>query len=144
MKISELLKTTGLAVITIRDLDTVETASTLLATNNIGALPVRDEHGDLIGVISERDIVRCFAADGAKVHLRLVRDLMSSKVITCDPDGDVNQAMAVMSQRRIRHLPVVKDGQLLGMISSRDVMGAVIAETRLERDVLRDVAIISR
>lgn len=142
MRIAEFLNRTGKRVITIRREDTVETASTLLANNNIGALPVRDEDGGLVGVISERDIVRGFAASGSRIHNLKVADLMSPKVITCAPDDEVNQAMVLMSRHHIRHLPVVEDGNMLGIISSRDVMAVVIEDMKLEREVLRDMAIV--
>jgi CBS domain-containing protein len=142
MLVSELFRKTGKKVITVRPQDTVETTSTLLATNNIGALPVRDENGDLVAMISERDIVRGFAENGGQAQHLLVSDLMSPRVVTCAPEETVGAAMVLMSQNRIRHLPVVEDGKMVGIISSRDVMGAIIEEMRLERDVLREMAII--
>jgi CBS domain-containing protein len=144
MLVKDILENTGRALITNRPEDTIEAAAMLLSTNNIGALAVRDADGALVGVISERDIVRAFAEHGGRVQALRVRDLMTRDVVTCAPTDTVKDAMGRMNQRHIRHLPVVQDGDLRGMISSRDLMASRLDETRLERDVLRDVAIASR
>jgi len=144
MQVIDLLDRTARSPVTARPEDTLQTAATLLANNNIGAMPVRDGEGRLVGVLSERDIAHCFADLGNKVEDLRVQDMMSRDVVTCSPTDDVNDAMRVMSQRRIRHLPVVEDGALSGMISSRDVMEAMLEQTVLERDVLRDYAIAAR
>jgi len=144
MQVIDLLDRTGRSPVTARPEDTLQTAATLLANNNIGAMPVRDGEGRLVGVLSERDIAHCFADLGNKVTDLRVQDMMSRDVVTCSPTDDVNDAMRVMSQRRIRHLPVVENGGLSGMISSRDVMEAMLEQTVLERDVLRDYAIAAR
>ncbi|MCP5366303.1 MAG: CBS domain-containing protein [Hyphomicrobiales bacterium] len=141
MIIKDILKRRDRGLITNRPEDTIEAAAMLLASHNIGALPVRDGDGDLIGVISERDIVRGFAEHGGKVSALLVRDLMTRDVVVCSPNDDIKHARRLMKQRHIRHLPVVDDGRLCGMISSRDVMESRLEETKLERDVLRDYAI---
>jgi CBS domain-containing protein len=144
MQIRNLLEQKKLSLVTNRPEDTIEAAAMLLSTNNIGALPVRDGEGNLIGVISERDIVRGFAEQGSKVRDLRVRDLMTRDVITCSPDDTVKHAMKLMTQRHIRHLPVVEDGALISMISSRDVMESRLEQTKMERNVLRDVAIVRR
>jgi len=144
MQVIDLLDRTARSPVTARPEDTLQTAATLLANNNIGAMPVRDGEGRLVGVLSERDIAHCFADLGKKVEDLRVQDMMSRDVVTCSPKDDVNDAMRVMSQRRIRHLPVVENGTLSGMISSRDVMEAMLEQTVLERDVLRDYAIAAR
>ncbi len=141
MNVGELLKRSGKSVITVRAEDTVETAATVLATNNIGAVPVRDGADGLVGVLSERDIVRALSAHHGKTSELKVEELMSTKVITCGPNDEAAKAQAVMNQHRIRHLPVIEDGRLIGMISSRDVMETVLELTELERNVLRDYAI---
>ncbi len=144
MQIQEILDKKGRGLITNRPEDTVDAAATLLATNNIGALPVRDGDGNLIGVVSERDIIRSMAQHGAKVRSIKVADLMTRSVVTIAPADQVKDAMAIMSKRNIRHLPVVKDGVLIGMISSRDVMKCRLEQTELEKNVLRDYAIAAR
>ncbi len=144
MKVQGLLERKGRGLITNRPEDTIETAAALLSTNNIGALPVRDGDGNLVGVISERDIVRGLAEHGVRVRSLRVQELMTRTVITCSPDDEVKDAMKIMHQRHFRHLPVVKDGRLCGMISSRDVMQVRLEQTELEKSVLRDFAIAAR
>ncbi len=144
MLIQEILDRKGSGLITNRPEDTIETAAALLASNNIGALPVRDGDGNLIGVISERDIIRGLAQHGAKVRSLRVEDLMTRGVVTIAPTDQVKDAMAVMTMRHFRHLPVVKDGALIGMISSRDVMKYRLEQTELEKNVLRDYAMAAR
>ncbi|MDH5748333.1 MAG: CBS domain-containing protein [Rhodospirillales bacterium] len=144
MQIREILTHNKNRLVTNRPEDTIEASAMLLSTNNIGALPVRDGDGRLVGVISERDIVRGLAEHGAKVRDLCVRDLMTRDVVTCSPADTVKHAMSLMSQRHIRHLPVMEDGVLIGMISSRDVMASRLEQTQMERNVLRDVAIASR
>lgn len=145
MLVRELLSKRSTDVITIRPEDTVQTTAQILAANNIGAMPVCDFEGNLIGVISERDLARSFTRPGSQPLRELkVADIMTRNVITCSPDDDVRDAMRQMSARHIRHLPVVEGGKLCCMLSSRDVLEAVMAELTLERNVLRDVAIASR
>jgi len=141
MNIKDILKRRDRGLVSNRPEDTIEAAAMLLASHNIGALPVRDESGDLVGVISERDIVRGFAERGGKVSALRVRDLMTRDVVTCAPEDDVKDARRKMKMRYIRHLPVVEAGRLCGMISSRDVMESRLEETKLERDVVRAYAI---
>ncbi|MCB2100743.1 MAG: CBS domain-containing protein [Rhodobacterales bacterium] len=141
MNVLDILKRRDRSLVTNRPEDTVETAATLMSSHNIGALPVRDGNGRLVGVISERDIVRAFASKGGKVLTLRVQDLMTRDVVTCTPEDTVKRARQLMSQRHIRHLPVVDGDTLCGMISSRDVMECHLEQTELEVNVLRDYAI---
>ncbi len=144
MRVKDILAAKKSALVTNRPEDTVEAAAVLLTNNNIGALPVRDGNGDLVGVISERDIVRGFARQGGRLLQLKVKDLMTRKVVTCEPEDDVKDAMCLMSDRHIRHLPVIADGKISGIISSRDVMESRLEQAWMEQNVLRDVAIASR
>lgn len=129
-------------LITVRPEDTVETAASRLANNNIGACPVRDADGSLVGVLSERDIVRAFSESGGQVLSLRVRDLMSRDVAVCKIDDTVNDAKEIMNRRHIRHLPVLADdGRLITMMSMRDVMEVHLEQAQMEMNVLRDVAI---
>ncbi len=144
MRVKDILAAKKGTLVTNRPEDTVEAAAVLLTNNNIGALPVRDGNGDLVGVISERDIVRGFAKQGGRFQELKVKDLMTRKVVTCEPEDDVKDAMRLMSDRHIRHLPVIADDKLCGIISSRDVMESRFEQARMEHNVLRDYAIASR
>ena len=138
MSVKNILKDHGGQLITCRPEDTIDTVATILASKKIGALPVRDSDRMLVGIISERDIVRGMAEKGSdSVNLR-VRDLMTADVATCQPEDSIKDVMQIMSRRHIRHLPVLKDGQLLDMLSQRDVMEYRLEATELEANVLRD------
>ena len=122
MAVSHILGVKGRNVFTVRPTDTVETVTKLLGEKRIGAVVVTDMAGHIQGIVSERDVVRHIASDGAGVLKKLVSDIMTSNVHTCQ-DGDSEQElMALMTARRIRHLPVVQDGKLNGMISIGDVV----------------------
>lgn len=141
MHVEQLLKKKGDRLVTNRPEDTLEAAAQLLSVNNIGALPVRDASGRLVGMISERDLVRRLAEQGARALSLKVGDVMSRDVATCAPGDSVKSVMETMSRRHIRHVPVVDAGGLIGIISQRDVMRSVLDETQLEMNVLRDVLI---
>jgi len=130
-------------LVTIRPEDTAEMAAAMLTSNNIGAIPVRDQAGHLVGIISERDIVRNFSAKGIGIHAATVADLMTRNVATCGLTDNVKDVMRTMSRRHIRHLPVLEDGKLSAMVSLRDVMKAVLEETELERNMLWDIATVA-
>ena len=98
----------------------------------------------MIGVVSERDIIRGIALNGASALDMEVRDLMTSEVVTCKPTDTISEVMRVMTTRRFRHLPVMEDGALKGMISIGDVVKYRLEETEMEARVLRDYVIASR
>ncbi len=141
VNVGDILKNKTRIVITVREEDTLETAATLLATNRIGALPVRNGDGDLVGILSERDIVRALSQSGAQAHSKQVRGYMSTNLITCTPGEDCKALMETMTNRRIRHLPVIEGGDLVGVISQGDVVKSRLDESELEKNVLKDIAI---
>jgi CBS domain-containing protein len=116
----------------------------MLTTNKVGALPVRNSDGRLVGVISERDIVRAFAIRDNGINELLAGELMTRNAVTCSPDDNVDTALRKMSSRRIRHLPVIEDDKLIGMLSIRDALEAKLQASELEANVLRDISIASR
>lgn len=142
MNVREILDAKGAKLVTVRPEDTAEAAAMLIASNNIGALPVRDAEGDLVGVLSERDIVRGFAERGGKVLEMRVSDLMTADVATCTPDDTVKSALETMKRRHIRHLPVLDDG-LVAMLSARDLMDNRLAQKEMEVDILRERAMVT-
>ncbi len=135
MRIEDILHKTHRNLITIAPEETAETAAKVLAANNIGALPVCDRDGRLVGILSERDIVHGLSERGGGIAAVKVSELMSPRVVTCSPRDDVGKTMAVMSERYFRHIPVLVDGRPSAMISSRDVMEALLEKTEAQRDV---------
>ena len=131
-------------VITCRPEDTVQAAATLLATNKIGALPVLNENNKLVGVISERDIVRAFAMRNYDLTKMLVGELMSRNVVSCTPDDTMTTVRETLKKYGFRHLPVVENEELVGMLSIRDVLQAQLKNAELEASVMRDISIAAR
>jgi CBS domain-containing protein len=111
-----------------------------LAEKKIGALPVLDASDMLVGVISERDIIRGLAEHGGNLGSLTAEDLMTRRVVVCKPTDTLKEIMQLMSRNRIRHLPVVDDGVLRGIISVRDVVESQLKDAQLEVNVLRDIA----
>jgi len=144
MHISDILNTKGTEVIATGPAETVAATARLLNYQRIGAVLVRDAKDNVIGVVSERDIIRGIAVNGARALDMEVRELMTREVISCKPTDTISEVMRVMTTRRFRHLPVMEDGALKGMISIGDVVKYRLDETELETRVLRDYVIASR
>ncbi len=125
--VRSLLQAKGQAVWTIGPDATVYQALKVMADKNVGALLVL-EGGELVGVISERDYARKVALRGQTAHSTFVQDIMSTNVISVRPDQTVEDCMALMTDKRIRHLPVMDDGRLMGVISIGDVVKSIITE----------------
>jgi CBS domain-containing protein len=136
MDVSTLLTRKGHSVATASATDSVAEALSLMAEQNIGALVITDQ-GQIIGILSERDIVRRLA-DDTKTRERKVSELMSPLVTTCPPDTSCGQLMALMTSERIRHVPVVQDGDLIGLVSIGDVVKAYVEEIEKDRRELWD------
>jgi CBS domain-containing protein len=136
MFVAEILKTKGNAVFSIAPDRTVAEACAELESRRVGALVVCD--GDRVaGVFSERDVVRALASDGARALDRPVSDYMTEKVIFAEPREQIGVLMTRMTDRRIRHLPVMSDQRLVGVISIGDVVKQQIAEHAQEAESLR-------
>ena len=144
MKVAEVLKSNRQVLARCTPEEPILVIAERLHSLNIGAMPVCGANKALIGVISERDLVRGFARNGAKLTERYVRDLMTREVVTCGPDDTMAEAERLMNKHRIRHLPVVDGGMLVGMLSIRDVTDWRLQESRNEVNVLRDVVIAAR
>jgi len=134
----QILERKGRAVSTVPPEATVRDALATLAEANVGALLVSPDGSALAGIISERDIVRRLAADGPGLLDQPVSALMQSEVHTCTGSDNVDQLMHLMSEHRIRHLPVVADGALVGIISIGDVVKTRVDELVSEKDQLVD------
>jgi CBS domain-containing protein len=137
MYVSDILKTKGDKVITLRSTEPVSAAVALLAENRIGAVIVTDDSGGIAGIVSERDVVRGMHAHGDKGFAKPVSELMTAEVVTCDPKDPVAAIMGMMTAQRFRHVPVVQEGKLVGMISIGDVVKSRIEEAQSEVEALR-------
>ena len=144
MHVADILKTKGSNVVTSGADETVAATARLLNLKRIGAVVVCDAPGKVIGVISERDIIRGIAVNGQRALDMRVRDLMTSDVTVCKPTDTIAEVMQVMTLGRFRHLPVIEDGELRGMISIGDVVKNRLDETEMEARVLRDYVLASR
>jgi CBS domain-containing protein len=137
MNVETILRGKGRNVATIRPDETVGAVVERLISRNVGALVVSADGTSVDGIISERDIVHCLAARGPDLLSLRVADVMTRDVITCDPDDTVDQLMAEMTNRRIRHFPVVEDGRLCGIVSIGDVVKNRLDEVEYEARSLR-------
>lgn len=125
--VTQLLQDKDQTLYTIAPDDSVFSALEQMAEHNIGALPVV-EKGKLIGLISERDYARKVILLGHTAHELKVRDIMSKQVMCAAPDDDVEHCMAVMTEKRVRHLPVIDKGKLIGLVSIGDLVKSIIGE----------------
>lgn len=137
MTVASILKTKGEAIVAAKPDDTAEAVAALLSAHNIGAVLVRAADGTVLGILSERDIVRAIGRHGAEAVKLTATALMSRNVISCRPDDTVAEVMEVMTQRRFRHLPVIEHGRLVGIISIGDLVKKRITEAVQEAEQLR-------
>jgi CBS domain-containing protein len=137
MHVEQILALKGNDVISATVDETIGRAASILSENRIGAILVRDEDGFVRGVLSERDIVRGLADLGPRCLETGVAELMTRDVVFCAPGDDINKIMSIMTERRIRHLPVMRDNQLLGIISIGDVVKFRMEEIETEAAAMR-------
>jgi CBS domain-containing protein len=138
MKVEALLKTKGSDVYTVPAEAMVDAAVAKLAEEHVGALVVTAADGAVEGIISERDVVRQLHRRGAATLEVPVAEVMSADVVSCRPDDDLASLMEVMTSRRIRHLPVMVQGRLVGIVSIGDVVKARVDELEDERRSLHE------
>ncbi len=138
MIVASIIKVKGSGVFTIASGCQLAETAKLLSQKRIGAVIVTKADGSVCGVLSERDIVNAIAKEGAQVLVKPVGDFMSGNVITCKLSDTIDHCMALMTDRRFRHLPVVEEGQLKGIISIGDVVKHRINETEQEAEALRE------
>ncbi len=138
MTVSSIISTKGHAVITSQPHRTLAEIATILAEKRIGAIMITGSDGSIKGIISERDIVRAVARGGGAALADAVSLHMTEKVVTCQETDLITDVMEEMTRGRFRHMPVVKNGQLTGIISIGDVVKQRIAETEAESRSMRD------
>jgi CBS domain-containing protein len=137
-KVSSVLKHKGHDVVTIAPHQTVAWVVKVLTQNRIGAVPVIDQEGKLIGIISERDIIRGMSEHADAVLILAADQLMSRDVKTCSSEDQLVDLMEVMTLQRIRHLPVIQNGALHGIVSIGDVVKQRLEEVQSEAEELRN------
>jgi CBS domain-containing protein len=137
MHVATILRDKGSEVVTTTPERTIADTAKLLDEHKIGAVIVLDGDGAVAGVLSERDIVRGIARHGERALSMQVRELMTSDVVVCKPEDTVQEVMALMTVRRIRHVPVMQDGRLSGIISIGDVVKHRLGEIEMEAESLR-------
>ena len=137
MNVETILRNKGNWVATIRPDATVADAVDMLNKERIGAIVVSDDGAGVDGILSERDIVIALGGNSADLLSRPVGDIMTRTVITCDPGDSVGELMAEMTNRRIRHFPVVADGRLIGIVSIGDLVKNRLDEIEFEASSMR-------
>jgi len=136
MRISDVVRRKGDLVVTVRPDETVERLLALLEEHRIGALVVSEDGETVVGIVSERDVVRHLHRDGAAVLLAPISQIMTADVRTCDLDVPIEELARTMTDARIRHVPVVVDGKLRAIVSIGDIVKHRIDELQSERDQL--------
>ena len=137
MFVSDILSRKGGLVHTVTPGTSVGQISQQLSTRRIGSVLVLDVEGAVAGIVSERDLVREFARHGAAAMELEARSIMTREVVTCDPDDSIDHVMELMTRGRFRHLPVVRHGELLGLVSIGDVVKARLEEAKHETEALK-------
>lgn len=138
MKAKDILKVKGPEVFTIGEDKNLYDAQRVLITNNIGVLLVLNQEGRIIGIMSERDILRESFNAPDKYKDMKIKEVMSKDVIIVEPEDDLDYVESIMTQKRIRHLPVVNNKVLVGLISIGDIVKAMYNRTQAEIKYLRD------
>ncbi len=142
MSVELILKNKGSNVYTVRPEHSLAETATLLAAKKVGVAVVCDAKGMVVGVVSERDIVRGIAEFGKGALDMPVRNIMSSPPVSCRLGDSVKKILEVMTYRRIRHLPVIEQGELVGIVSIGDAVNVRLQQAQEEVGVLRDFAVM--
>ena len=137
MNVAQILKHKGRRIIAVRPGESIADAARVLSREGIGAVLARDPSGKVVGIISERDVVRTLAQHGDKALAMSVAECMTRDVVFCTPHDSIDRVMSMMTSRRFRHLPVQDRGELVGIISIGDVVKQRLEETEMEAQALR-------
>lgn len=137
MNVAAILKSKGRAVATARPETTLQAAAEKMSAKHIGSLVVLGASGTVVGIISERDIIRAIAERGRDCLEQPVSEFMTRQVVVCSEADTLDQLMATMTAGRMRHIPVLEDDALVGIVSIGDVVKHHIAEVEMEASALR-------
>jgi len=138
MKVIDILKRKDLNVWTIKANQTIHDALEILVAKKIGALVVIGESNDIVGIVSERDIIRECYQNSKNVQTTRINQIMTKNVIVGTPENDLDYVMGIMTQNRIRHLPIIAGNKLTGIISIGDIVKAQLQDTQYENHYLKD------
>lgn len=144
MRVADILKSKGQHVVTIVPEESIRSLSQRLRREHIGAVVVSYDGKTIDGIISERDIAHGVDVHGNALLDKKVGDLMTTAVFTCTRDDTVSQLMKLMTEKRIRHVPVFENDELIGLVSIGDVVKFRLEELQMEANVMRDIAIANR
>jgi CBS domain-containing protein len=141
MNVEAIIKSKGAKVVTVTPETTVSEAAKILKRARIGAVVVSSDGSDVLGILSERDIVNTMAEPTKRSGLleKPVSALMTREVLTCEPEDTIQKCMALMTDRRVRHLPVVNDEKMIGLVSIGDVVKNRLEELEIEAGFLREL-----
>ena len=137
MTVAAILRHKGIGIAAVAPTTRITEVTVALAQHRIGAVLVRDAAGQLLGIVSERDIVRCLAKSGAACLEMTAAQLMTTQLHTVSPARSTSEVLALMTSSRIRHLPVIEGGALVGLVSIGDVVKAQLGDQAQEVDSLR-------
>jgi CBS domain-containing protein len=138
MNVASILKLKGRAVSTVRPNATLLDVAKKLGSKKIGAIVVVGENGNVTGIISERDIIRAVAERGAPALSLMVSEVMTRNVVSCQETSELDELMETMTKGRFRHLPVIEDDALVGIVSIGDVVKFHVAEVEMEVSAMRN------
>ncbi len=138
MQVARILKAKGSRVVTAKPDATIAEVARTLKAERIGAIVIAGDDGKVVGIISERDIVRALPKHGAELLDRKAADLMTRQVVTCAPDNDLDHIRREMTAGRFRHVPVLDGDKLVGIVSIGDVVKNRLEELESERQQLRE------
>ena len=144
MKVSDIIQTKSSEVKTIRPQASARELSVRLHADQIGAMVVSDDGKSINGIVTERDLAYGLAAHGSALPTVPVSRLMTKTVLVCSPDESITHAMKLMTERRVRHLPVREGADLVEIISIGDVLKYRLDELQLEANVMRDYAVAAK
>ena len=137
MFVSDILSQKGGLVFSVTPATTVAEVAKQLSVRRIGSVLILNDQSAVVGIVSERDLVRALSAHGARAMELEARQVMTRDVVTCHPDDSIDEVMQTMTSGRVRHLPVVHHGELLGLVSIGDVVKARLEETEHEAEALK-------